>query len=101
LDNVKTLSILDSEKPESLHMLQSLLQALNYWTEFIKFLAELKFPLQQIIHSKIFSWKEEADLAWQGIKTAIALDIGLTILEPDDQLVLATDSSITACSCIL
>ncbi len=63
-------------------------------------LAELKFPLQQIIHSKI-SWNEEADLAWQGINTAIALEIGLTILEPDDQLVLPTDSLITACSCIL
>jgi len=101
LDKVKALSILEWEKPDSLYSLQSRLYALNYWTKFIPALAELKFPLQQIVRSQIFSWNEEADLAWQRIKAIIALDIRLTIPEQDEQLVLTTDASKIACSCIL
>ncbi len=101
LDRVKAQSILDWEKPDSLYTLQSRLYALNYWTKFIPALAELKFPLQQIIRSQIFTWNEEADLAWQRIKAVIALDIRLTIPEQDEQLVLTTDASKIACSCIL
>ena len=61
LDEVKAKSILDWEKPDSLYTLQSRLYALNYWNKFIPALAELKFPLQQIVRSQIFSWNEEAD----------------------------------------
>ena len=46
--------------------------------EFIPALAEVKFPLQQIVRSQIFSWNEEADLAWQRLKALIALDVRLT-----------------------
>jgi hypothetical protein len=84
LDRVKAQSIIDWEKPDSLYTLQSRLYALNYWTKFIPALAELKFPLQQIIRSQIFTWNEEADLAWQRIKAIIALDIRLTIPEQDE-----------------
>lgn len=101
LDRVKAQSILDWEKPDSLYTLQSRLYALNYWTKFIPALAELKFPLQQIIRSQIFTWNEEADLAWQRLKAIIALDIRLTIPEQDEQLLLSTDASKIACSCIL
>ena len=101
LDRVKAQSILDWEKPDSLYSLQSRLYALNYWMKFIPALAELKFPLQQIVRSQIFSWNEEADLAWQRIKALIALDVRLTIPEQDEQLVLTTDASKIACSCIL
>ena len=101
LDRVKAESILDWEKPDSLYTLQSRLYALNYWTKFIPSLAELKFPLQQIVRSQVFTWNEEADLAWQRIKAIIALDIRLTIPEQDEQLLLTTDASKIACSCIL
>src|SRR5450830_1141691 len=101
LDRVKAQSILDWEKPDSLYTLQSRLYALNYWTKFIPALAELKFPLQQIVRSQIFCWTEEADQAWERIKAIIALDIRLTIPEQDEQLVLTTDASKIACSCIL
>src|SRR5450830_1021872 len=101
LDRVKAQSILDWEKPDSLYTLQSRLYALNYWTKFIPALAELKFPLQQIVRSQIFSWSEETDLAWERIKSIIALDIRLTIPEQHDQLVITTDASKVACSCIL
>src|SRR5450830_1637994 len=101
LDRVKAQSILDWEKPDSLYTLQSRLYALNYWTKFIPALAELKFPLQQIVRSQIFCWTEEADQAWERIKAIIALDIRLTIPEQEEQLVLTTDASKIACSCIL
>ncbi len=101
LDRVKAQSILDWEKPDSLYSLQSRLYAFNYWMKFIPALAELKFPLQQIVRSQVFSWNEEADLAWQRIKALITLDIRLTIPEQDEQLVLTTDASKIACSCIL
>ena len=102
LDRVKAQaqSILDWEKPESLYTLQSRLYALNYWTKFIPALAELKFPMQQSVRSQIFTWNEEAVLAWQRIKAIIPLDIRLTIPEQDEQLVLTTDASKIACSCI-
>ena len=101
LDEVKAKSILDWEKPDSLYSLQSRLYALNYWNKFIPALSELKFPLQQIVRSQIFSWNEEADLAWERIKSIIALDIRLTIPEKHEKLILTTDASKVACSCIL
>ena len=101
LSRVKAQSILDWEKPDSLYTLQSRLYALNYWMKFIPALAELKFPLQQIVRSQIFTWNEEADLAWQRLKALIALDIRLTIPEREEQLVITTDASKIACSCIL
>jgi len=101
LDKVKALSILEWEKPDSLYTLQSRLYALNYWMKFIPALAEIKFPLQQIVRSQIFSWNVEADLAWQRIKALIALDVRLTIPEREEQLLITTDASKIACSCIL
>jgi RNase H-like domain found in reverse transcriptase len=64
-------------------------------------LAELKFPLNQILSSGIFSWTQEADDAWENIKAMIALDIKLTIPNRDEQLLITTDASKVACSCIL
>jgi dUTPase len=101
LSRVKAQSILDWEKPDSLYTLQSRLYALNYWMKFIPALAELKFPLQQIVRSQVFTWNEEADLAWLRLKALIAMDIRLTIPEQDEQLVITTDASKIACSCIL
>ena len=101
LDGLKAQSILEWEKPDSLYSLQSRLYALNYWMKFIPALAEVKFPLQQIVRSQIFSWNEEADLAWQRLKALIALDVRLTVPKQDEQLVLTTDASKIACSCIL
>jgi RNase H-like domain found in reverse transcriptase len=74
---------------------------LNYWTKFIPNLAELKFPLNQILRSGIFSWTQEADDAWENIKAMIALDIKLTIPNRDEQLLITTDASKVACRCIL
>jgi RNase H-like domain found in reverse transcriptase/Reverse transcriptase (RNA-dependent DNA polymerase) len=101
LDRVKAQSILDWEKPNSLFTLQSRIYALNYWTKFIPNLAELKFPLNQILRSGIFSWTQEADDAWENIKVMVALDIKLTIPNKDEQLLITTDASKVACSCIL
>jgi hypothetical protein len=93
LDRVKAQSILDWEKPDSLFTLQSRLYALNYWTKFIPNLAELKFVLNQILRSGIFSWTQEADDAWENIKAMIALDIKLTVPNKDKQLLISTDAS--------
>ena len=101
LDILKAQSIIDWEKPDSLFTLQSRLYALNYWSKFIPSLSELKFPLNQILRSGIFSWTEEADLAWSRIKSIITLDIKLTIPYQDEKLLLTTDASKVACSCIL
>ena len=101
LDRVKAQSILDWEKPDSLYTLQSRLYALIYWQKFLPNLAELKFPLNQILRSGIFSWTREADDAWNNIKSLIALDIRLTIPERHEQLLITTDASKIACSGIL
>jgi dUTPase len=101
LDQLKAQSILDWEKPDSLFTLQSRLYALNYWSKFIPSLAELKFPLNQILRSGLFTWPEEADLAWTRIKSLVALDIRLTIPYQNEKLLLSTDASKVACSCIL
>ena len=101
MDRVKAQSILDWEKPDSLYTLQSRLYALNYWSKFIPNLAEIKFPLNQILRSGIFSWNQDADDAWENIKALIALDIKVTVPNPGEQLLLTTDASKVACSCIL
>ena len=101
LDQIKAQSILDWEKPDSLYTLQSRLYALNYWSKFIPNLAEIKFPLNQILRSQIFTWNEDADQAWNNIKSLIALDIRLTIPEQHEKLLITTDASKIACSAIL
>ena len=101
LDKLKAQSILDWEKPDSLYTLQSRLYSLNYWSKFIPSLAELKFPLNQILRSQIFSWDEAADLAWNRIKALIALDIRLTVPLQNEKLLVTTDASKIACSAIL
>ncbi len=101
LDKIKAQSILDWEKPDSLYTLQSRLYALNYWSKFIPSLAEIKFPLNQILRSQIFTWNEEADQAWHNIKALITLDIRLTIPEQNEKLLITTDASKIACSAIL
>ena len=101
LDKLKAQSILDWEKPDSLYTLQSRLYSLNYWSKFIPSLAELKFPLNQILRSQIFSWDEAADLAWNRIKALIALDIRLTVPLQHEKLLVTTDASKIACSAIL
>ena len=101
LDRLKAQSILDWEKPDSLYTLQSRLYSLNYWSKFIPSLAELKFPLNQILRSQIFSWDEGADLAWTRIKALIALDIRLTVPLQNEKLLVTTDASKIACSAIL
>jgi hypothetical protein len=53
------------------------------------------------LRSGIFSWNQEADDAWENIKALIALDIRLTVPRKDEQLLLTTDASKIACSCIL
>ncbi|RPH78630.1 MAG: hypothetical protein EHM77_06695, partial [Planctomycetaceae bacterium] len=101
LDAVKAKSILTWEKPDSLYTLQSRLYSLNYWQKFIPNLSELKFPLNQILKSGVFSWNEQANEAWENIKSVITMDIRLTIPLKDDQLVMTTDASKVAISCIL
>lgn len=101
LDQLKAQSILDWEKPDSLYTLQSRLYALNYWSKFIPLLAELKFPLNQILRSNIFTWTEEADQSWNRIKAVVALDIRLTVPETHEKLLLTTDASKIAASAIL
>jgi hypothetical protein len=61
----------------------------------------LKFPLNQILKSGIFSWDAHVDAAWERIKALIAMDIKLTIPQKDDQLILTADASKVAISCIL
>jgi hypothetical protein len=57
--------------------------------------------LNQILRSGTLSWTQEADDAWENIKARITLDIRLTIPKKDDQLLITTDASKVACSCIL
>ena len=101
LDSVKAKSILTWEKPDSLYTLQSRLYSLNYWQKFIPMLSELKFPLNQILKTGIFSWDHQSDEAWERIKSVVALDIKLTIPQKHEQLVLSCDASKVAISCIL
>ena len=70
-------------------------------SKFIPYLSELKFPLNQILRSGIFCWTTEADEAWENIKAVIAMDIRLSVPHKDEHLLLTTDASKVACSCIL
>ena len=77
LDAVKAKSILSWEKPDSIYTLQSRLYSFNYWQKFIPTLSELKFPLNQILRSGVFSWDKRVNKAGQQIKSLITLDIRL------------------------
>jgi len=101
LEKCKAEAILNWQRPESLYSLQSRLYSLVYFAKFIPYLSEIAYPLTNLIRNGIFKWGEIEEKAWLKLKSTIMADITLSIPEPSDHLLITTDASKVAISCIL
>ena len=101
LEKCKAESILNWQRPESLYSLQSRLYSLVYFAKFIPYLSEISYPLTALIRNGEFKWTSVEEKAWLKLKSTIAADIMLSIPEPSDDLIITTDASKVAVSCIL
>ena len=93
IDQIKGSSILEWEKPNNLHVLQSRLFATRYWARFLPNLNEVIYPLTQMLRTGHFEWKQIHDDAWLKLKSLILLDLRLAIPKPEQKLCLFVDAS--------
>jgi RNase H-like domain found in reverse transcriptase len=101
MDKLKCSAILNLKKPSSLFELHSRLASFQYNSVFIPYLKHIAYPLQFLLRKGEFTWGPIEEMSWQLLKTIATLNLRLTIPEPGDNLVLATDASKIAASACL
>jgi RNase H-like domain found in reverse transcriptase/Reverse transcriptase (RNA-dependent DNA polymerase) len=101
MDKLKASAIQNLKKPSSLFELHSRLASFQYNSVFIPYLKHIAYPLQFLLRKGEFKWGPIEEMSWQLLKAVSTLNLRLSIPEPDDILVLATDASKIAASACL
>jgi hypothetical protein len=93
MDKLKASAIQNLKKPSSLFELHSRLASFQYNSVFIPYLKHIAYPLQFLLRKGEFKWGPIEEMSWQLLKAVSTLNLRISIPEPDDILVLATDAS--------
>jgi dUTPase len=93
MDKLKSSGILNTKKPSSLNELHSRLASFQYQSKFLPYLQHILYPLNFLLLKKVFTWGPVEERAWTTAKALSALDLRLSIPNPEDELVLTTDAS--------
>jgi RNase H-like domain found in reverse transcriptase len=101
MDKLKASALQNLKKPSSLFELHSRLASFQYNSVFIPYLKHIAYPLQFLLRKGEFKWGPIEEMSWQLLKAVLTLTLRLSIPEPDDILVLATDASKIAASACL
>ena len=102
-DFERTTAIKDMPAPDNVTTLQSFLGLANYYQSFIKYLHDLRAPLNELLKKdKKWRWTPECQTAFDQIKKALTSDLFLTHYDPKLEIIVASDtSSYGVGSCIL
>ncbi|MEG1724594.1 MAG: RNase H-like domain-containing protein [Anaerovoracaceae bacterium] len=92
---------MNMKKPSSLFELHSRLASFQYNSMFIPFLKHISYPLHFLLRKGQFTWGPIEEQSWNMLKAVSTLGLRLTIPEPHENLVLATDASKIAASACL
>lgn len=85
---------MNSKKPESINQLRKFLGLANYYNKFIKNLATIFHPLNNLLQNdKPYIQTSKCEESFQRVQSEIASDDVLVHYNPDLPLVLATDAS--------
>ena len=101
MDKLKSSAIANMKKPSSLFELHSRLCSFQYQQSFLPFLKHILYPLHFLLRTREWKWGEIEEESWQLAKELCTMNLRLTIPDPSDELVLATDASKIAASAIL
>jgi hypothetical protein len=101
MDKLKASAIENLKKPSSLYELHSRLASFQYNSVFIPYMKHIAYPLQFLLRRNTFHWGPVEEMSWQLLKAVATLNLRLTVPEPGDNLVLATDASKIAASAYL
>ncbi len=101
MDRLKASAIQNLKKPSSLFELHSRLASFQYNSMFIPFLKHISYPLHFLLRKGVFKWGEIEEQSWNMLKSVATLGLRLTVPEPNENLVIATDASKIAASACL
>lgn len=89
-------------RPNNVNELRTFLGLANYYNKFIKNLATLLYPLNQLLRkNREYNWTEKCESAFVSVKREITSDNVLVHFDPKLPLVLATDASPTGLGAVL
>ncbi|XP_054272899.1 uncharacterized protein K02A2.6-like [Macrosteles quadrilineatus] len=98
----KISAIMNSKQPENVNELRKFLGLANYYNKFIKSLATILYPLNELLRNgKKYIWTTKCEESFQKVKSEITSDNVLVHYDPDLPLVLATDASPVGLGAIL
>lgn len=95
-DPAKTAAIATMPAPANAPQLRSYLGALTFYSRFIKSMATIRAPLNQLLKQGVdYIWNEECESAFVRFKEIILSDLLLTHYDPRLPIVVAADASQT------
>jgi len=102
MDRNKVRSVLEWPIPKNLKELQSFLGLCNFYRKFIKNFAKNMEPLRKLLKKENqFIWNDEADSAFNKLKSAFETDEVLIFPDHDKEFIVETDASDFAVGCVL
>ena len=102
-DPERAIAIKDMPAPDNVTTLQSFLGLANYYQSFIKYMHDLRTPLNELLKDKKWRWTPECQTAFDQIKKALLTsDLFLAHYDTKLEIIVASDaSSYRVGSCIL
>ncbi|XP_055523166.1 uncharacterized protein K02A2.6-like [Wyeomyia smithii] len=99
-DRIKAIS--EAKPPANVPEVRAFAGLVNYYSRFVKSLANLMSPLYQLLRkNQKFDWGIECQEAFKKVKNEICKDITLTHFDPNKDIVLICDASKDGISAVL
>lgn len=101
-DKKKVEAILEVRPPTNVKEVQSFAGLINYYGKFMPSLADTMRPINRLLGKGVeFNWDKDCQDAFEKAKREMAADVTLAHYDPKNQLILETDASDHAISCVL
>ena len=88
-------------RPQSCGELNSRLSCLNFYSKYLPFFKPIAFPLLQLAKSEKFIWTDLEERAWSELKFLLKFSLKLHFVQPQDRLLIFTDSSCLSAGYVL
>lgn len=94
-DKSKITAICNMPEPHDVSTVRSFLGMLNYYSQFVKEMRDLRYPLDQLLCKDVkFEWSNECRKAFNRAKQILQSDLLLTHYDPNLDLIVAADASL-------
>lgn len=101
-DKSKIDAICNMPEPHDVPTVRSFLGMLNYYSQFIKEMNDIRYPLDQLLHKdRKFEWTDECRHAFDRAKEILQSDLLLTHYDPSVDLIVAADASVQGIGAVI